>query len=60
MLSVLYHLFQKKKSESGMVSVGIQNEGGHHSSSGSKKKAKTRTIICMDAALQTGWHNSCV
>ena len=37
-----------------MVSVGIQNEGGISNPSGPKKKARTKTIICMDAALQTG------
>ena len=46
-----------------MVSVGIQNETGTQSqmasglgnvSAGSKKKNKPKTIMCMDAATETG------
>ncbi len=42
-----------------MVSIGIQNESGVLGGGGQtpKKKPKTRTIILMDAAIQTGMHN---
>ena len=39
-----------------MVSIGIQNESGvqHNAGHVPKKRPKTKTIICMDAAIQTG------
>ena len=43
-----------------MVSVGIQNEaslqhaGAGSAGAGAKKRPKSKTIICMDAAIQTG------
>lgn len=41
-----------------MVSVGVQNEMRLYADAGAlppcKKKPKTRTIILMDAAVQTG------
>ena len=37
-----------------MVSIGIQNEARFHSAPLPRKKQKTKTIILMDAAIQTG------
>ena len=41
------------KDNPNMISIGIQNESGVLSAS-PKKKVKTKTIILMDAANQTG------
>ena len=53
-------LQRKKNDPGGMVSIGIQNESGvqRSGSTTSKKKGKPRTLMCMDAAIQTGGWNS--
>ena len=46
---------QKKKEGQHMVSVGIQNEARLPGAPPlTKKKPKTKTMILMDAAIQTG------
>ena len=56
MFALVYLQRKKSESSSNMVSIGIQNESGVHSISSvtPKKKVKTKTIILMDAAIQTG------
>ena len=54
---VLFLISQKKKEGQHMVSVGIQNEVRLHGAPLPKKKQKTKTIILMDAAIQTGWYH---
>lgn len=44
---------KSKKKKDGMVSIGIQNESGVLTGPVPKKKSKTKTIILMDAAIQT-------
>ena len=48
---------QKKKEGQHMVSVGIQNEARLHGAPLPKKKPKTKTMILMDAAIQTGTYH---
>ncbi|CAH1790315.1 unnamed protein product [Owenia fusiformis] len=48
------HPIKKKHMESNMVSIGIQNESGVlHNYSPKKSRPKTKTIMLMDAAVQT-------
>ncbi len=51
---VIFCIWQKKRDSNNMVSIGIQNESGVIPGPLPKKKAKTKTIILMDAAVQTG------
>ena len=54
--SAVFQSRKKVEMNSNMVSIGIQNESGvqHNLGHAPKKKPRTKTIICMDNAIQTG------